>query len=202
MTSAPYRRILLKVSGEMLAGEQGYGIQPSILEGLASEIASVVALDIEVAVVIGGGNIFRGIAASASGMERASADYMGMLATVLNALALQNALERTGIMTRVQSAITMAQVTADALGGLSRTKRKALLMRVGTDQKLRLRLYNAKDALVADVFLQGAASAAGRLPVKQASRSYVNESQPVGTDRTPAAEAVPKATRIPDQERR
>ena len=78
MNSANYRRILLKVSGEMLAGEQGYGIQPSILEGLASEIASVVALDIEVAVVIGGGNIFRGIAASASGMERASADYMGL----------------------------------------------------------------------------------------------------------------------------
>src|SRR5437016_5934097 len=110
MNSANYRRILLKVSGEMLAGEQGYGIQPSILEGLASEIASVVALDIEVAVVIGGGNIFRGIAASASGMERASADYMGMLATVLNALALQNALERTGIMTRVQSAIEMRQL--------------------------------------------------------------------------------------------
>jgi uridylate kinase len=76
MSSANYRRILLKVSGEMLAGEQGYGIQPSILEGLASEIASVVTLDIEVAVVIGGGNIFRGIAASASGMERAYADYM------------------------------------------------------------------------------------------------------------------------------
>ena len=110
MSAANYRRILLKVSGEMLAGEQGYGIQPSILEGLASEIASVVALDIEVAVVIGGGNIFRGIAASASGMERASADYMGMLATVLNALALQNALERTGIMTRVQSAIEMRQL--------------------------------------------------------------------------------------------
>src|SRR4249919_127256 len=110
MSSATYRRILLKVSGEMLAGEQGYGIQPSILEGLASEIASVVALDIEVAVVIGGGNIFRGIAASASGMERASADYMGMLATVLNALALQNARERSGIMTRVQSAIEMRQL--------------------------------------------------------------------------------------------
>ena len=110
MSSAKYRRILLKVSGEMLAGEQGYGIQPSVLEGLAAEIASVVALDIEVAVVIGGGNIFRGIAASASGMERASADYMGMLATVLNALALQNALERVGIMTRVQSAIEMRQL--------------------------------------------------------------------------------------------
>ncbi|MBK8274426.1 MAG: UMP kinase [Nitrospira sp.] len=110
MSSAKYRRLLLKVSGEMLAGEQGYGIQPSILETLAAEIASVVALDVQVALVIGGGNIFRGIAASATGMERASADYMGMLATILNALALQNALERIGIITRVQSAIEMRQL--------------------------------------------------------------------------------------------
>ena len=110
MSSANYRRILLKVSGEMLAGEQGYGIQPSILEGLASEIASVVALDIEVAVVIGGGNIFRGIAASASGMERASADYMGMLGTVINALAVQDVLERKGLDTRVMTAIRMEEL--------------------------------------------------------------------------------------------
>jgi uridylate kinase len=110
MSSAQYRRILLKVSGEMLAGEQGYGIQPSILEGLADEIADVVGMDVEVAVVIGGGNIFRGLAASARGMERASADYMGMLATVLNALALQNSLESKGISTRVQSAIEMRQL--------------------------------------------------------------------------------------------
>jgi uridylate kinase len=110
MNSAKYRRILLKVSGEMLAGEQGYGIQPSVLEGLADEIAAVVTMGVQVAVVIGGGNIFRGIAASASGMERASADYMGMLATVLNALALQNALERKGTSTRVQSAIEMRQL--------------------------------------------------------------------------------------------
>lgn len=110
MTSAKYRRLLLKVSGEMLAGEQGYGIQPSILQGLAEEIASVAALGTQIAVVIGGGNIFRGIAASASGMERASADYMGMLATVLNALALQNALEKAGVITRVQSAIEMRQL--------------------------------------------------------------------------------------------
>ena len=110
MSSAHYRRILLKVSGEMLAGEQGYGVQPSILEGLAEEIADVVAMDVEVAVVIGGGNIFRGLAASARGMERASADYMGMLATVLNALALQNALEGKGVSTRVQSAIEMRQL--------------------------------------------------------------------------------------------
>ena len=123
MSSAHYRRILLKVSGEMLAGEQGYGIQPSILEGLAEEIADVVAMDVEVAVVIGGGNIFRGLAASARGMERASADYMGMLATVLNALALQNALEGRGVSTRVQSAIEMRQLAeghaAEAAAALS-----------------------------------------------------------------------------------
>ena len=110
MSAAKYRRILLKISGEILAGDQGYGIQPSVLEGLAEEVASIVALNVEVALVIGGGNIFRGIAASASGMERASADYMGMLATVLNALALQNALERKGVTTRVQSAIEMRQL--------------------------------------------------------------------------------------------
>jgi uridylate kinase len=101
---------LLKISGEILAGDQGYGIQASVLEGIAEEIKAVVALDVEVAIVIGGGNIFRGIAASANGMERASADYMGMLATMLNALALQNALERTGVSTRVQSAIEMRQL--------------------------------------------------------------------------------------------
>lgn len=110
MTSAKYRRILLKISGEILAGEQGYGIQPEVLDSLADEIAAVVSLGVEVAIVIGGGNIFRGIAASATGMERASADYMGMLATVLNALALQNALERRGVSTRVQSAIEMRQL--------------------------------------------------------------------------------------------
>ncbi|MFM8552710.1 MAG: UMP kinase [Nitrospiraceae bacterium] len=110
MNAAKYRRILLKISGEILAGDQGYGIQPSVLEGLAEEVAAVVALNVEVALVIGGGNIFRGIAASATGMERASADYMGMLATVLNALALQNALERKGVTTRVQSAIEMRQL--------------------------------------------------------------------------------------------
>ncbi|MFO0773340.1 MAG: UMP kinase [Nitrospiraceae bacterium] len=105
-----FRRILLKVSGEMLAGDQGYGIQPSVLDTLAGEIAQVVALPVEVAIVIGGGNIFRGIAASATGMERASADYMGMLATVMNALAMQNALEKRGVVTRVQSAIEMRQL--------------------------------------------------------------------------------------------
>jgi len=105
-----YRRVLLKISGEMLAGEQTYGIQPSILHNLADEIADVLTLEVEIAIVIGGGNIFRGLAASASGMERASADYMGMLATMLNALALQNALESKDIPTRVLSAIEMRQL--------------------------------------------------------------------------------------------
>lgn len=105
-----YRRILLKISGEMLAGSQNYGIQPEILDALADEIADIVKMDVEVALVIGGGNIFRGIAASASGMERASADYMGMLATMLNALALQNALEKKNVSTRVLSAIEMRQL--------------------------------------------------------------------------------------------
>ncbi|WP_447976590.1 UMP kinase [Candidatus Nitrospira bockiana] len=110
MTAAKYQRILLKISGELLAGDQGYGIHPKILDDVANEIKSVVDLGVEVAIVIGGGNIFRGIAASANGMERASADYMGMLATVLNALALQNALEKKGVHTRVQSAIEMRQL--------------------------------------------------------------------------------------------
>ncbi len=110
MSAPKYRRVLLKISGELLAGQQGYGIEPAVLDALADEIASVVAMDVEVAVVIGGGNIFRGIAASAKGMERASADYMGMLATILNALALQNALEKKDVITRVQSAIEMRQL--------------------------------------------------------------------------------------------
>ena len=110
MTPIRYHRILLKISGEMLAGSQSYGIHPEILTNLAKEIAEVVRMEVEVALVIGGGNIFRGIAASASGMERASADYMGMLATMLNALALQNALEKIDVATRVLSAIEMRQL--------------------------------------------------------------------------------------------
>jgi len=105
-----YRRILLKISGEMLAGNQTYGINRDILTALAGEIKGVVNMDVEVALVIGGGNIFRGLAASANGMERAAADYMGMLATMLNALALQNALEKAGVATRVLSAIEMRQL--------------------------------------------------------------------------------------------
>lgn len=105
-----YRRILLKISGEMLAGNQTYGINRDILTALADEIKDVVSMEVEVALVIGGGNIFRGLAASADGMERAAADYMGMLATMLNALALQNALEKAGAATRVLSAIEMRQL--------------------------------------------------------------------------------------------
>ena len=110
MTPIRYRRILLKISGEMLAGSQSYGIHPEVLTNLAEVIAEVVRMEVEVALVIGGGNIFRGIAASASGMERASADYMGMLATMLNALALQNTLEKMDVATRVLSAIEMRQL--------------------------------------------------------------------------------------------
>lgn len=110
MTPVQYRRILLKISGEMLAGDQTYGITPDILTALADEIKDVVNMEVEIALVIGGGNIFRGLAASADGMERAAADYMGMLATMLNALALQNALEKAGMATRVLSAIEMRQL--------------------------------------------------------------------------------------------
>jgi uridylate kinase len=105
-----YKRILLKLSGEALAGEQGFGIDPAVLERLAQEIRTIHELEVETAIVIGGGNIFRGLHASANGMDRASADYMGMLATVINGLALQGTLERAGLMTRCQSAIDMPAV--------------------------------------------------------------------------------------------
>jgi uridylate kinase len=105
-----YRRIVLKLSGEALAGGQGYGIDPPVLDRVAAEVRDVAGLGVEIAIVIGGGNIFRGIAASAGGMDRATADYMGMLATVINALALQDALEKSGLQTRVLSAIEMRAV--------------------------------------------------------------------------------------------
>jgi len=107
---AVYNRILLKLSGEALAGELGYGLDPATLVQIAEEIRDVTELKVGIALVIGGGNIFRGIAASAGGMDRATADYMGMLATVINALALQDALEKAGLMTRVQSAIEMREL--------------------------------------------------------------------------------------------
>ncbi len=105
-----YRRILLKVSGETLAGQQKFGLCPATLQTIAREIKEVVALKVGVGIVVGGGNIFRGLAASAQGIERAVADYMGMLATVINALALQDAMEKAGVPTRVMSAITMNEV--------------------------------------------------------------------------------------------
>ena len=105
-----YRRVLLKISGEALMGERDYGLDPVVVGRIADEVKSVHALGAEVCVVIGGGNIFRGIQGAAVGMERASADYMGMLATVINSLAMQNALEGEGIATRVQSAISMQSV--------------------------------------------------------------------------------------------
>lgn len=105
-----FRRVLLKLSGEALMGSQGYGVDPAMASRIAEEIAELHALGIQVAATIGGGNIVRGISVSAAGMDRVSGDYMGMLATVINALALQNALEKMGVFTRVQSAIEMKEV--------------------------------------------------------------------------------------------
>lgn len=106
-----YDRVLLKLSGEALAGDQGYGIDPRVVDDLAEEIAEIVHDGVQLAVVVGGGNIFRGLAGSAEGMDRSQADYIGMLATVMNALALQDAFERHGIFSRVQSAINMQEVS-------------------------------------------------------------------------------------------
>lgn len=105
-----FQRILLKLSGEAMMGDWEYGINPAVVHQVAQEVKEVRALGVEVAIVIGGGNIYRGVAASAQGMDRASADYMGMLATVINGLALQDALEKIGVFTRVMSAIEMHQV--------------------------------------------------------------------------------------------
>ncbi len=110
-TSKPkYRRILLKLSGEALGGQAGMGISPEAVHDMAQQIGEVRELGVEVVVVIGGGNIFRGLAGSERGIERATGDYMGMLATVINSLALQDALEKLGVATRVQTAITMSQI--------------------------------------------------------------------------------------------
>ena len=110
MSDPVYRRVLLKLSGEALMGEQAFGIDPAITTQIAREIGGIQELGVQTAVVIGGGNLFRGLAASAKGMDRATADYMGMLATVINALALQDALEQIGVPTRVASAIEMRAV--------------------------------------------------------------------------------------------
>lgn len=110
MAESKYKRILLKLSGEALMGSKEYGIETEVVSAIAKEIAEVVALKVELAVVIGGGNIFRGVSGSAKGMDRASADYVGMLATVINALMLQEALEKSDVYTRVLSAIEMKEI--------------------------------------------------------------------------------------------
>lgn len=110
METAKYKRVVLKLSGESLAGNQGFGINPEVVESIALQIKEIRKHGIDVAAVVGGGNIWRGLAGSAKGMDRATADYMGMLATVMNSLALQDALEKLDVTTRVQSAIEMRQV--------------------------------------------------------------------------------------------
>lgn len=110
MSDYIYKRVLLKLSGEALQGEQGYGIDPKVISEIAEQIKDIVDGGIELAITVGGGNIFRGLAGSAEGMDRAQADYIGMLATIMNALALQEGLERAGVYTRVQSAISMQEV--------------------------------------------------------------------------------------------
>ena len=112
-----YKRVLLKLSGEALMGEDSYGINRATIERIVSEIAGVAKLGVEIAVVIGGGNIFRGVAPAAAGMDRATADYMGMLATVMNALALQDAMHRVSLVGRVQSALNMEQVVEPYIRG-------------------------------------------------------------------------------------
>ena len=108
--SAVYKRVLLKLSGEVLQGNQKGGIDPNILKFIADEVKAAVSLNVQIGIVIGGGNIFRGIDSDSNGIDRVSADYMGMLATIINSLALQNALEKIGIQTRVQSAIEMREI--------------------------------------------------------------------------------------------
>lgn len=110
MKRTPYKRILLKISGEVLIGEGGFGIDPSVIRQIAGEIKEVKTLGVEIAIVIGGGNIFRGVAASSMGMDRVSADHMGMLATILNGIALQDALEKMDVQTRLQTAIEMREL--------------------------------------------------------------------------------------------
>lgn len=110
MSVPQYKRVVIKLSGEALAGEAGFGLSPEIIKSVAEQVKEVVDLGVEVAVVVGGGNIWRGKVGSEMGMDRASADYMGMLATVMNSLAMQDALEKQGIETRVQSSIVMTQV--------------------------------------------------------------------------------------------
>ena len=130
-----YKRVLLKLSGEALAGQVGYGIDPEILYRIANEIKEVHERQVELAVVVGGGNIFRGVAGSVQGVDRVSADYMGMLATSINALALQDALEKLGVSTRVLSAIQMNQICEPYINRRARRhleKRRVVIFACGT----------------------------------------------------------------------
>ena len=117
MTTASYKRILLKLSGEALMGDDSYGINRHVMERIVSEIADINGMGVQVAVVIGGGNIFRGMVSAADGMDRTTADYMGMLATVMNGLALQDAMRRGGVVSRVQSALRIDQVVEPYIRG-------------------------------------------------------------------------------------
>ena len=117
MAITKYKRILLKLSGEALMGNDAFGVNPEIINKIVKEINNIVSLGIEIAIVIGGGNIFRGVALGAAGMDRATADYMGMLATVMNALALQDAMKHAGINSRVQSAINIDQIVEPYIRG-------------------------------------------------------------------------------------
>jgi uridylate kinase len=156
-----YKRVLLKLSGEALMGDQQFGVDPAVASRIARDVADLQALGVETAIVIGGGNIFRGLAASARGMDRATADYMGMLATVINALALQDALEQSGVVTRVVTAIEMRAVAEPfirrrAIRHLE--KRRVVIFAAGTgnpyfttDTAAALRAMEIK----ADVILKG-----------------------------------------------
>jgi uridylate kinase len=130
-----YQRILLKLSGEALMGEDPYGINREVIDRIVAEIAEIVRLGVEIAIVIGGGNIFRGVAPGAAGMDRATADYMGMLATLMNALALQDALRRAGVESRVQSALRIDQVAEPYIRGRALRhleERKIVIFAAGT----------------------------------------------------------------------
>jgi uridylate kinase len=134
-TPPAYRRVLLKLSGEALMGDQEYGTDPVRVQAIARDVAEVHRRGVEIAVVVGGGNIYRGLAAAARGMDRATGDYMGMLATVLNALALQDALEREDVPTRVQSAITISEVAEPYIRRRAMRhleKRRAVIFAAGT----------------------------------------------------------------------
>ena len=117
MAKSIYKRILLKLSGEALMGDDAFGVNPETINKIVTEIKAVKSLGVEIAIVIGGGNIFRGVALGAAGMDRATADYMGMLATVMNALALQDAMKHAGLISRVQSAINIDQIVEPYIRG-------------------------------------------------------------------------------------